>query len=550
MRSLVGCLVGVAIILSAAIAQSQTLDEYVKKTEDYRKSDRLEQAARTMEEAIKEYPDDSTAYSYLGLYLGMQAGRTSDFMEAGRLIGKSFEMLDKAVSLDPHDPLARYHRGLMGVNVPEFLGKLEIGIKDLESLVEISEQSPDEVARDILVSAYDLLGQGYQKKKEKQKARLAWEKVIELAPRTNLAKKAEGNIKKISEAKQPQPEKEKQPDSATIANLKQKVEKEPGNPHLLLELGKAYADARDFEEAEKVLKKVIDIDPTNLEAYKRLVSVLGELAAKGYDERIHEDTELRTNLAFEVVRVLDKAVELAPEDTEIRLLRGIIGVEMPFFVGKLDQAMDDLNRVIKSDAPDSTKADALYWLGAAYQKKAMTHWIKVISHYPDSEASMNAFEQMRPAVKRLDISKYQTPILTIDFVLGFRDELPPQTAIWVEGKDGQFVKTIYVSGFSGYAKEQQVNLPEWAESSEFADVDGVTGASIDVGHHIYVWDLKNNSGEKVGTGEYVIKVEVHYWPSTQYQLASATLKIGEKEEQEVIEEGNLIPYLEIRYYPR
>lgn len=227
MRSLIGCLVGVAIILSAGIVQSQPLEEYVKKAEDYQKSGKLEQALKAMEEAVEKHPDDPAAYSYLGLYLGMQAGKTSDFMEAGRLVGRSFEMLDKAVSLDPHNPFARYHRGLMGVNVPKFLGKLESGIKDLESLIDISEQSPDKVSGDMLVSAYDMLGQGYQKNKEKQKAKLAWEKVIELAPGTDLAKKAEGNIETVSEAKQPPPR--RQPESATITSLKQKTEKEPGN---------------------------------------------------------------------------------------------------------------------------------------------------------------------------------------------------------------------------------------------------------------------------------------------------------------------------------
>ena len=53
----------------------------------------------------------------------------------------------------------------------------------------------------------------------------------------------------------------------------------------------------------------------------------------------------------------------------LRFLRGIAGVEVPFFVHKLEQGIDDLNRVLKSDVPDATKAEALYWLGEAYQKK-------------------------------------------------------------------------------------------------------------------------------------------------------------------------------------
>ena len=52
---------------------------------------------------------------------------------------------------------------------------------------------------------------------------------------------------------------------------------------------------------------------------------------------------------------------------------------MPFFVHKLEQGIDDLNRVLQSDVPDSTKAEVLHWLGKAYQKKAMSYWIKVVS---------------------------------------------------------------------------------------------------------------------------------------------------------------------------
>jgi tetratricopeptide (TPR) repeat protein len=528
---------------TVSLAQDKTLEQYIQEAENYQRSDKPDQSAKVMEEAVGKYPDSSTAHSYLGLYLGMQAGRTTDFMEAGRLIGKSFETLDKAVSLDPENPIARYHRGLLGVNVPKFLGKMETGIQDLEFLME----TPDEVSKDILIAACEQLAQTYEKEEESERARLTWEKLVELAPGTDLAKKAEKSIAKLSEERKPQPE--KQPDSALIARLKQIVDEDPDNPVLLLELGKAYTHTRDFQEAVKVLKKVVHIEPDNLEAYKLLALVLGELAGQGYDERIHEDTDLRTNLAFELMNVVDKTVELAPEDPEARFSRGVVGVQMPFFVGKLDQAIDDLNWVIKSDAPDSIKADALYWLGAGYQKKAMTQWIKVVSDYPDSHASRIVFETMRPSIKRLDVSKYQFPILTIDFVLGFRDELPPQTVVWVEDKGGQCVKTIYVSAFSGHAKEQQVNLPEWSDSSEFADADGVTGASIDVGHHIYVWDLKDSSRKQIEPGEYTIKVEVHYWPSMEYQMVSATIKLGETGGRTVVEEGNLIPYLEVRYFP-
>jgi tetratricopeptide (TPR) repeat protein len=539
----------VTVMIGAGAVQGQTLDEYIKKAKDFQASGDLPQAVKTMTEATEKFPDNPAAYSYLGLYTGIQAGQTKDFMEAGRLIGKSFEILDKAVSLGADNPIPRYHRGVLGVNIPEFLGKLDPGVSDLEIFIKMSEESPGKVKTDMLISGYYYLAQGYQKQKETQKAILTLKKIIKLAPESELAKHAEKNIAEFSKITQTQKTREKKPDSTQVTGLKQKVENDPDNPALLLELGKAYIDDKDFESAREILKKAIKLDAKNIEAYKLLVSVLSELAGTGYDERIYENTDLRSNLAFEIMEVLDKACAVSPEDIELRLLRGIIGVEMPFFVEKLEQAIVDLNWILKSNAPDSAKAEALYRLGEAYRKKAMSFWIKVVTKYPESKAARDVFDGLRTSIKRLDLSKYRTPILTIDFVLGFRDELAPQTAVWIETREGAFVKTIYVSGFSGHAKEQQVNLPTWSKSSKFADVDAVTRASINLGHHIYVWDLNDASGNRVKPGEYIIKVEVAYWPSMEYQLVSAALKLGKNQERAVTEEGNLIPYLEVKYYP-
>ncbi len=222
---------------------------------------------------------------------------------------------------------------------------------------------------------------------------------------------------------------------------------------------------------------------------------------------------------------------------------------MPFFVRRLERGIDDLNRVLKSDVPNSTKAEAFYWLGKAYEKKAMRYWIRVVSKDPNSKESKAIFDRMRPVAKRFDLSQYQPPVLAIDLILGFRDELEPQTAVWIEDREGNFVKTIYVSGFSGHAKEKQVRLPKWGNSSKFVDVDAVTGASINLGHHIYVWDLKDSSGRRVKAGEYVVKVEVAHWPSMRYQLVSAAVHLGEKRDRTVVEEGNFVPYLEVNYFP-
>jgi hypothetical protein len=108
----------------------------------------------------------------------------------------------------------------------------------------------------------------------------------------------------------------------------------------------------------------------------------------------------------------------------------------------------------------------------------------------------------------------------------------------------------YISGFSTNAKEVQVHLPKYAKSSKFSDIDAVTGASIDLGHHEYVWNLTDSFGDKVKKDEYVVKIEDCHWFHIKYQLVEVLIKIGKKEEKVIVEEGKSIPYFEVTYYPK
>jgi len=532
-------------------SHSQTVDEFIQKAEALQQSGDLTKAASLMEEAIKVYPNNSTAYSYLGFYRGMLAGKTQNFMEAGQLVNDAFDKMEKAVNLDSENPVARFHRGILGVKVPSFLNKLDQGIQDLEYLVKIHEMKPDNFTRQVITHVYDFLAEGLSKQGKNQRALSAWQKVIELAPGTELAESAQRNIAKLSVPKEttvektvPEPSKYT---SSDAAELERQIKAGADDAANYLKLGKAYLDTKNFEQAEKVLKIAIEKDSSNIEAYKLLIASLGEIAGKGYDKRIYDDTNWRSNLAFEVVKYADKAVAISPSDLQLRLIRGTIGVMMPFFVGKLDQAIEDLNLVKDGQAADEQKAEAMYWLGMAFQKRATTFWIDVVTKYEKTEASKLAFQSFRPMIKRIDFSKWTKPFLLIDFVIGFRDELPPQTAIWIEDKNGKFIKTIYMSGFSGFAKEKQVNLGDWAKASKFEDADVVTGASIDVGHHVYSWDLTDHHNKKVASGDYLVKAEIAFWPSMQYQAISAQVSLGQRDSRCLVEEGNLVPYFEAKY---
>jgi tetratricopeptide (TPR) repeat protein len=546
------CTLIVCIMTIGSPGMAETLEEYISRAEGYKNAGQYDEAIAAMEQAVKEYPGHTDAHGQLGIMLSEKAQRTSDFMKMSEILTRAFSAWDRALEIDPNNFTARFYRGAWAVNIPKFAGQLDKGINDLEILTQVLEKSPDPSSKERLAEAYQYLATGYQKNAEYGKAKNINEKIITLVPESEFAKSAQENIDKIVTFEEWQAEQRKllPEDTPEIISLKKKVAKERGRFDLLFALGKAYYAIENYEEAASVLRKAVSIDQSSSEAYKLLAFSLGEISSVGYDPRIYLNTDFRTDLAFEATEALDKAVVLAPEDMELRLTRGITSVQMPFFVNRIDQGIADLEQVVESDVSRNMKAEATYWLGAAHQKKATTYWTQVVSKYSETEAAQDVFNNLRPPVEHVNLSKYIIPIVYIDFELSYRDELAPQTAVWIENAEGEFVKTIYVSGFSGNAKEKQVNLPVWAKSSEFADVDAVTGASINLGQHIYIWDLADYNGNRVNPGEYKVFVEVSYWPSMQYQRVEAPITIGKGATRKVIEEGDIIPYLEARYVPR
>ena len=546
-------LFAVALIMigSTNFGITETLQEYIAEAEQYKNAGQYDKAVLTMEKAVKDFPKSSDAHTQLGIMLTEKAQRMRDYMEIFEVATRAFSAWDKALVLDPNNFLARFYRGAWAVNMPKFVGLLNKGINDFEIITEVLEKSPDPFSNERLIEAYQYLAAGYQKKAEYGKAKKIHEKIVALVPETDAAALARENIDKIEKFEKWQEERlaNLPKDTPEIMGIKEQIAKEPASFDLLLQLGRAYYNIENYEGAANILRKAVKIDQSNSEAYALLAYSLNEINAVGYDPRIYLDTDFRTDLAFESAGALDKAVELAPENIELRFIRGVSSIQMPFFVDRLDQGIADLEMVIESDIPDDTKAEALYWLGYAHQKMSTTYWTRVVSKYYATEAAQDVFNTLRPPVRHIDLSKYIVPIAYIDFELSYRDELAPQTAVWVESAEGEFIKTIYVSGFSAHAKEKQINLPVWSKSSEFADVDAVTGASIDLGHHIYIWDLTDYTEKKVRSGDYRILVEVAYWPSMQYQRVEAPITVGKAATRKVVEEGNFIPYLEVRYLP-
>ncbi len=525
---------------------AKPLDQYIQEAQLHSGAKEIDQAIAAMEQAVKEYPDSSIAYAKLGDYI---SETVKTYMDYFTVIPRAFAVWDTAVACDPGNLDARYSRGTWGVSVPQCLNQLEKGIGDLEYLVAHMEGTAEPGVQEKLLDAYSYLAEGYRKHWDFAKAKDCYARVTKMAPDTPNAKSAHNNIDNIVQFERwlHMQETRKAPDSPEIVELRAYTEAHPEDIDKLMILGNTYVEANKDGEAARIFEQVINTDSLNIKAYKMLAFALKRANTEGYDPRISMDHNYLADAVFKVLTVLDKAISIAPDDMELRLMRAQVGLMMFFFPGRRWQATEDLEMVIQSDAAETIKAAARYEIGRAHQKIRTTDWLRW-SEYPEVFGADSIVNSLLSAEPLFDPAQYKKPYVVIDFVMTFRDELAPQTAVWIETKEGRFVKTIYVSGFTGYARAKG-RLPQWQASSDFFDVDAVTGASIDMGHHAFVWELKNALGESVKAGAYAVKVEVTFWPSMQYQCIAAPITIGKKGNHIIVREGYLIPYLEVRYLP-
>ncbi|HEM46114.1 MAG TPA: hypothetical protein ENO23_03620, partial [Alphaproteobacteria bacterium] len=421
-----------AALLMAAPAAAREPGEYIAEAQHLVEGGKRAEAVALLTEAVAEHPEHSDLHAFLGIYTGMGAGETQDYMEAGRLMMLSFEQLDRAIELDPANPRACLYRGIMGINVPEFLGRLDAGIADLEKAVELYGDDRDPASIEGLVTAWGSLATAYGKKMDVPARRAALEKIVAVAGDSPAATQAQEALDAMDAAPAPAagsadddagallaPDAD---DSEEVAAARDRLREAPGDAARLMALARALAEDERWEDARNALNAHNAIDPENPAAYELLAIAIGRIAEVGYTDRIHEDTDYRSRLAFEAMAAMDRAVDLAPGDMRLRFMRGAYGILFPFFLGKHDQGVADLEMVADSDAPDSLRSEALYYLGVAKRIEASRYWIDVVRKHPDSPGARMALADMRPDVPVLALEDADPPYVEIDVSLGFRDQ--------------------------------------------------------------------------------------------------------------------------------
>lgn len=150
---------------------ASTAEEYINSARSLENSN-ISKAVEIMEEANDKYPDNADVLSVYALMLSRQAGQVN-FLKAGMISSKAEKTFEKALTLEPNHKNAILWRGILRVNLPKFLGKLDKGIADLEKTFSKADFNND----DYLVSSY-FLGHAYLKKDDSERAKEFFNNVI------------------------------------------------------------------------------------------------------------------------------------------------------------------------------------------------------------------------------------------------------------------------------------------------------------------------------------------------------------------------------------
>lgn len=193
---------------------------------------------------------------------------------------------------------------------------------------------------------------------------------------------------------------------AQVEELENQLKLDPDNQELLLNLGRHYHDTAGEEEdtalirAEEYLSKLLKLDPINALALVYFGSVM---TMKARDAGSPWDAMDYLKSGFSR---MDKAVILAPNEAEVRLIRGINSLHIPEEFQRQYLALEDfqaIENLISNSDQDWEKKFLLpyyFYFGEALAKKgksieAAEKWKNVCTLDPESEYASQARQRLR-----------------------------------------------------------------------------------------------------------------------------------------------------------
>jgi signal transduction histidine kinase len=190
-----------------------------------------------------------------------------------------------------------------------------------------------------------------------------------------------------------------------IELLKKQSAGDPNNLSLQLNLGRAYHwlalshEEDALLEGEKTFRRILAREPDNAVALAYAGSLLG--LKIGHNLIPEDQIGPASNQAG---AALDRAVKLAPDSIEVRMLRGYSSFYTPSIVGRDALAIEDFTRVVelfkRFPVAEARQAEVLLILGDAYRKmgemdRARAQWERARSLAPASPVALVAESRLR-----------------------------------------------------------------------------------------------------------------------------------------------------------
>jgi signal transduction histidine kinase len=190
-----------------------------------------------------------------------------------------------------------------------------------------------------------------------------------------------------------------------VEYLKRRSAADPGNRRLLFDLARGYyslameQDVAAIAEAEKLFDQLLADEPQNAKALAYRGAVLGIKLGYGltpYDQMYAVMRESSANL--------DRAVALAPDDTEIRGIRGYVSYFTPSYLSRDQFAVEDFSHIIRllerQQNTERRRAEFHLTLGDAYRKagddeNARASWLRAIELSPGASPAIAAESRLR-----------------------------------------------------------------------------------------------------------------------------------------------------------
>ncbi|HEV2666229.1 MAG TPA: histidine kinase, partial [Blastocatellia bacterium] len=190
-----------------------------------------------------------------------------------------------------------------------------------------------------------------------------------------------------------------------VEYLKKRSAADPDNRRLRLDLARGYyslameQDVAAITEAEKLFDRILADEPQNATALAYHGALLGIKLGYGLTPHDQMYAVMRESTAN-----LDRAVALAPDDIEIRGIRGYVSYFTPSYLSRDQFAVEDFAHIIRllerQSNTERRRAELHLTLGDAYHKggddeNARVSWLRAIELSPGASAAIAAESRLR-----------------------------------------------------------------------------------------------------------------------------------------------------------